>query len=469
MNRRDLEQHVQDLFEGLLDPRQLLALERELAADPEAREAYLDYAELHNALQLRAEGIDLLQVVPMERIVERRQRRVRRTSAMATAAVLLIGAVAMSFVLTRGPEPSLRFATSPGTELTIHHDLAGGTVPAGQGLEPGSRLMVGQGTVELKFTSGVRGIIRGPADLTLQREDLIEMNHGTAWFEVPADEAGFKVSTPALVLTDLGTEFGIRSRAGFLDEVHVFSGRVEILARRGLRKREELSAGQARVSDPAGRWQAIPIRPEDFSTRLPSTPPDPPVIVTEDFKIGNELAYADAVSASDLLHGLTPATSGWNFNNHASPLELTDGIHGATYEAIPGDLVQGAWTTVGATAEYRLGGGPGGKGHDITSVQSIAGWNSAGFGNQAWTLEVKAVGGEWRTLVQVDCQALESQPLTGGGASKVTLTREGGPLATGIEAIKVTADPVAGSVRNAFVWRELDVFGAPSAAATDGP
>lgn len=459
MNRRELEQDLQDLFEGCLGSERLQALQRALRDDPEAQECYLDYAELHNALQLRAEGIDLMQVVPMDRVVERRQRRMLRISAMAAAAVILFGSVVMFLKLAQSLQPSMRFASSPGTEVKVHHDLADGEVPQGQVLEPGSRLVVTHGTVELQFASGIRGIVRGPADLTVQRKDLIDMKNGTAWFRVPADEAGFKVSTPALVLTDLGTEFGIRSRLGVLDEVHVFAGKVEVLNRRGLRHQEKLSAGQARASDPSGRWIKIPIRADDFTTKLPTTKPEPPVIVTEVSSIGNEMAYAKDVSASDLLHNLKPVTAGWNYENHATPLKLTDGIHGDTFGTIKSDRVQGAWTTVGATAEYHLGKGPDGKGYNIASIQSIAGWNSAGFGNQAWTIEVRPVSGRWTSLAHVDCRALDSQPLTGGGSSKVTLTRGDGPLATGIEAIRVIAEPVAGSVENAFVWRELDVFG----------
>ena len=48
------------------------------------------------------------------------------------------------------------------------------------------------------------------------------------------------------------------------------------------------------------------------------------------------------------------------------------------------------------------------------------------------------------------------------GATKVILTGKSGVLASGIESIKFTASHVAGSVDNAFVWRELDVFGGPS-------
>ena len=51
---------------------------------------------------------------------------------------------------------------------------------------------------------------------------------------------------------------------------------------------------------------------------------------------------------------------------------------------------------------------------------------------------------------------------SGGGATKVILTDQSGVLAKGIESIKFTASHVAGSVANAFVWREIDVFGKAS-------
>jgi hypothetical protein len=172
-----------------------------------------------------------------------------------------------------------------------------------------------------------------------------------------------------------------------------------------------------------------------------------------------QFVYSANVSAADLLHGLAPVTTGWNMTNNASPLELTDGIHGGAFQGTPGDAVQGAWTTVGATATYNLGTGPGGAGYNITSVQSIADWTNVGFGNQAWTIEVKPVGGSYGTLATVNYQPLGS----GGGCTKVTLTHPSGVLATGIEFIRITANSVNTGVNaGAFVWRELDVFGVPS-------
>ena len=100
-------------------------------------------------------------------------------------------------------------------------------------------------------------------------------------------------------------------------------------------------------------------------------------------------------------------------------------------------------------------------GYDITSIQSIAAWNSAGFANQAWTVEVKPVGGSYSTLATV-----HYNPVAANGATKVTLT---GLDPTGIEFIKFTANSVTGSSGNAFTFREIDVFGVESGPDETAP
>jgi len=460
MNQRELEHHLQELFDGRLEGQAFENLQQELRDDPAARESYREHLHLHHALEFRTKGVDRLNVIPMDLVVERRQRRSMRNSALVAAAVFALGALVMALVAARTPQPTLTFNTAPGTDISISHALTGEDAPEGLVLEPGSRLKVINGTVELEFASGVRGIVRGPADLTLQREDLLDLANGTVWFQVPADAVGFKVNTPDLVLTDLGTEFGIISEPNFLDEVHVFDGKVKVLSRHGVKHQELLKAGLARYAGPAGRWKETPVRRDHFLDTLPTKEIEPAVISTEESS--TQLAYKDDASASDLLHGLTAVTTGWNLENNADPKDLTDGMHGAGFNQVPGDPVQGAWTTVGATAEYHLGKGAKGLGYDITSIQSIASWNGAGFGNQAWTVEVKPVGGSYRILHTVNHHPLSSQPLDGGGATKVTLADKSGILASGIESIKFTASHVAGSVDNAFVWRELDVFGGPT-------
>ncbi len=271
MNRPELEKRIQDLLEGGLDVSALDGLQQELRENPEAREIYREYVRLENALQIRSEGVDLLRVVPMDQVMERRQRRVLKYSGLAAVAILFLAAVVMTFYMIP-VRPLLSFSTSPGTQFSLSR-LDGKDSPPERVLEEGSRLQVQRGTVELKFASGVRGIVRGPADLTLQREDLLEMARGTGWFEVPEKAVGFMVSTPDLVVTDLGTEFGILSQPEFHDEVHVFTGKVEILNRYGLKQQQLLAAGEALAAGPAGRWKEIPLRHDPFLKELPKIAP----------------------------------------------------------------------------------------------------------------------------------------------------------------------------------------------------
>ena len=176
-----------------------------------------------------------------------------------------------------------------------------------------------------------------------------------------------------------------------------------------------------------------------------------------------QLAYAGDVSSSDLLHGLTVIASGWNPAGGATPDNLNDGTYGTSYDDVATPAVATiAWTTVGATAEYNLGTGANGLGFDISSIQSIADWNSAAFGNQAYSVEVKPVGGSYTSLATVDYQ-----PLTNAGGTKVTLTDPSGILASGIEFIKFTASSVNGGANGgAFTFREIDVFGSDTGGAS---
>ena len=161
-------------------------------------------------------------------------------------------------------------------------------------------------------------------------------------------------------------------------------------------------------------------------------------------------AFEGDQSGSDLLNGLTATVAtGWRIENGATVAELNDGIHGG----FPGGKdAEGTWSDEGAIAEYYLGTNA--LGYDITSIQAIASWMNAGFGNQVWTVEVKRVGAGYALLATVDYAPFNNA----GGATKVNLT---GLDATGIESIKFTAGSTAGkSIGDDFVFREIDVVGA---------
>ena len=185
---------------------------------------------------------------------------------------------------------------------------------------------------------------------------------------------------------------------------------------------------------------------------------------------GADQAYSGDQSGSDLIEGLTATTAtGWNLTNGSELKDLNDGEHGA----FPGGQADGLWSNPGAVVEYNLGANA--LGYDITGIQSIASWSNVGFGNQVWTVEVLTVGGnpasDYQLLATVDYVEFSNA----GGSTKVNMT---GLDATGIEFIKFTAGATgtggSNSIGDAFVFREMDVFGTatavpePSAAALLG-
>ncbi len=116
-----------------------------------------------------------------------------------------------------------------------------------------------------------------------------------------------------------------------------------------------------------------------------------------------------------------------------------------------------------ATVTYTIGLGANNSGYNISSIRSIAAWNGAGFGNQAWTLAVQPAGGG--SFVNV--ATVDYQPLGGGdiGATKVTRSNLN---ITGIQVLRVTTISVNGGANGgAFVWRELDAVGTPTPSVAD--
>jgi hypothetical protein len=90
------------------------------------------------------------------------------------------------------------------------------------------RLQIAGGAMEIEFKYGARLVIEGPADLQLISESEAFLHSGKVTAHVPETAIGFKVTAPAVAVTDLGTEFGLRAATNAPPEVHVFSGVVEM-------------------------------------------------------------------------------------------------------------------------------------------------------------------------------------------------------------------------------------------------
>lgn len=269
MKTQDLDILIQDILDGRSDDSALVSLEKELETNDEARVIYLDYIYLELALEFTEEETNYSEILPMDVIISRQKLRTAKIAGLCAAALLLIGAIITSFLAI--PEaPIANFEVTDDTRFQLTHTPSeDGTLPQGQVLELGSRLEVQTGTVELNFGSGVRGIVRAPADLTLISENRVDLAFGVVWFSVEESEAGFQVNTPDFLLTDLGTEFGVISELEGMDEAHVFKGKVEVHNHHNLSHKQEITQNHALQAIAEGPWEEIACRPERFLKQLP--------------------------------------------------------------------------------------------------------------------------------------------------------------------------------------------------------
>lgn len=268
-----LETLIQDVLDGEASEEQRAELEREMAQNPDSRRIYLEHIYLGMALEFAQAELypaSAKNVIPMEQVIERQKRQTLRIATYVAVAVALIGLAAMVHVILPQP-PLARFNTAPATQFTLTHSMPDGKrPPEGRALAADSRVSLTSGMLELEFASGVKGIVRAPADFVLRGESLIDLHSGTAWFEITRDTAGFQVKTRDFLLTDLGTEFGIVSKADNPDEVHVFSGHVSVTNHHGSGSTTDVTTGQARAAQETGDWADVDFHSDHFFEKLPS-------------------------------------------------------------------------------------------------------------------------------------------------------------------------------------------------------
>ncbi len=271
-----LETRIQEFVEGVLDEAHWPELRAELMHSQEARELYAAHVRMHSVLERRVKGIKAVlaheSLVPVEQLEKTRHRKTLHRAALAAAAALAIAASLMWTILLAPAPPPIAFEATSGSRFTLTHP-GGESTLEGQELGVGSRLVLEQGALDLSFESGVRSIVRGPADFTLTSDNRLRLDEGVAWFRVPEKAVGFQVTTSELEATDLGTEFGVISKPDDADQVHVFDGRVEVAARTGSKVRQILSVGRARKTTVVGTLTAIDADADRFLSKLPESLP----------------------------------------------------------------------------------------------------------------------------------------------------------------------------------------------------
>lgn len=133
----------------------------------------------------------------------------------------------------------------------------------GTPLEPGP-LRLESGWAQIVFYNGARVAIEGPAEFHVRSSAEALLAKGKLTAEVPPQARGFRVLTPRLEVTDLGTSFGL-SLSGTRTELHVFEGDVEFRAD-GAITNHHLTAGHGTAAEGTNAPRHIPSDPTGFAS-----------------------------------------------------------------------------------------------------------------------------------------------------------------------------------------------------------
>jgi hypothetical protein len=261
---------MEAIRDGRIEDAQIARLDQILAEHPQMMEQFVDRAWLGADLELKLGRLPALGPSSGEGFRLPRRRAAGRWALVAAAAGLLvgIGAAVVLWGMSRTPDPGDRGLPDLSYEgcavlaRALDAQWEGSRpVPAVGAALPRRRLALVSGFIQVEFFSGARVVLEGPADFELVSSNEAFCRRGKLRAFVPPQAEGFKIRTSQMSVIDRGTEFGLRVDADGQAEVHVFQGRIELLAP-GAPAR--LAVGEAVHLSAQGVSNAILADPEAF-------------------------------------------------------------------------------------------------------------------------------------------------------------------------------------------------------------
>ena len=240
-----------------------------------------DYTDLFSQLSLcekNAPAIEFPENEPTRILIQkvvypprqkRRLSKLSRISLAINAAAVLFIVIFLSLV---PPNRVLEVATLTDT-------VNAKWMYTGTSLKNGVRLcndnepfLLMEGLAELSFDNNTRVTIEGPAGFQIVDGDMIKLNYGRLYCQVPPEAYGFQICTQHSKVIDLGTEFGIIEQIDGGTEVHVLKGQVNLISNLLNKKiNTNLLAGSARrIDGDTGLLEEIICEDETFVRQIDS-------------------------------------------------------------------------------------------------------------------------------------------------------------------------------------------------------
>ena len=271
---REFDDAVAAVCHGSASDEQARALNELLRSHPAARDEYILRVELHSRLAsepvLFAEANENRiaspeNILPFQTPQRARTQRANWVLALA-ACVALLAAGWWGLQVAR--QNNRNGATSKAVAMLnrvvdAQWSPRDKTPRLGAPLEPGW-LRLDSGLAQIVFYSGARVVIEGPAALQIISPGEAVCRSGRLTAEVPPQARGFRIVTPQMNVTDLGTVFGLEVKDR-QTELHVFKGSVEFQPDAGIAK-QNLREGAGAVMDNARSTKLITANPAGFAS-----------------------------------------------------------------------------------------------------------------------------------------------------------------------------------------------------------
>ena len=223
----DLWRLLEDVEGGVADPKLCDELSALLERSPAARRAYLEYFQQSAVLRMEAAKLRERGLLPVVGSAQQTRRTIQ-LSVLAAAAMVTLAALVAALITVARPE---RFSAAVVAETRwsvngVEHASGGKEVYVSEG----STVRVLSGTLRLEMVSGERLVMQGPAEVAFPELHRPQLRRGWLWIDAGKSDEPFQIETSALQIRDIGTRFGVRATEDGIVEVHLVSGRVEVLA-----------------------------------------------------------------------------------------------------------------------------------------------------------------------------------------------------------------------------------------------
>ncbi|WP_417736229.1 FecR domain-containing protein [Rosistilla oblonga] len=345
-----VRQQIDALLDGTIDDESFAQLDHLIATNPDARQLYLDYLQIHQELPdlLRdadTDHLDSVTCVPNHLCDDtgfspQTTAGSGRMPAVLAAAILVpislvvgiyVGAFTSMPAATNDVASAQPSVASEAHFTSLAHAKFFGELPPQIGASPtlNRDYLLIQGMVELGFPNGATAVIQSPASFRVEGNELLALDIGQCSVHAPPGAEGFKVETPGLSIVDRGTRFSVNVSQASETDVQVLEGAADVYQKPDstriqesasssplrLREKQAMRFATSKLEDSA----AVPFDRNRYQYGLPD----------------RVVSYQATTSDAGLARGLTSITVQRDQQIETIPIDRLIPSHVTWFHALP--------------------------------------------------------------------------------------------------------------------------------------